>query len=321
MNTETPNPALVFVYLGRMPEYVKYSLILNSRYNKIVLLCDTDVGYSMPNVNVINIKRFYKSNVFINLADEVTNSFRDGFWLKTIERFYVLIAYMKYYNVESLFHGEIDNLIFSLENISSHLNELGSGLFYPTLNDTIAGASLMYINSIKELELMCAYFNAQKAFKDDMRMLAEYFELSQNVFPLPSENNFSDDLSMCVEGEKCMFDVASLGQYVFGIDLRNSGRPIFNKYQNVNCRIDLSTITFRVDESLNGFYTQKDGQEFKVINLHIHSKIFKKLYCDNNFILRIVKKLNNATSTLISINVRNYKCIRHICSYIKSFNS
>lgn len=319
MITINTNPSLVFVYLGKLPDYAKYSLILNSRYNKIVLLCDTNFEYSIPNVDVISIKLFYKSNLFIDLADNSTKNFRDGFWSKTIERFYVLMAYMKYYNIKSLFHGEIDNLIFSLEKMPYYLNKLGSGLFYPKLNDKIAAASLMYINSIKELELMCTYFNEQKSFKDDMQMLAEYFEYSQNVFQLPSENNLSDDLPMYVENEKCIFDVASFGQYLFGIDLRNSLRPIFNKYQNVHCRTDLSKIKFRINEISNEFYLQNNGQEFKVINLHIHSKIFKKICCDNKFVLKIVNKLNNGTSTLISINVRNYKFIRNIFSYINSF--
>lgn len=309
-------PALVFVYLGKLPDYIKYSLILNARYNNIILLCDTTFAHSIKNVTVISTKIFYTKNGFDRLADEATSNFRDGFWLKTIERFFVLAAYMKYYNIEKLFHGEIDNLIFGLEDLPYCLDKIGSGLFYPLLNKKIASASIMYINSALELDSLCSYFGKQEIFKDDMRMLAEYSEFSKNVFLLPSENNLTGELSMQIGNENLIFDVASFGQYLFGIDLRNSGRPIFNKFENTHCTADFSKIKFMVDVLSNEFNLQINGKRFRLMNIHIHSKIFKKIYCDKEFTFRLVNKINRGVSTLISINVRNYS-VRSVLGYIR----
>jgi len=312
VNQLNNNPSLVFVYLGKMPEYVQYSLLLNSRYNKITLLCDADFELVIPNINVVNVKSFYNGNEFNNLADDSAKRFRDGFWVKTIERLYVLYAYMKHANLRRIFHGEIDNLIFSLDNIADVLDRQGTGLFYPMLTNKIAAASLMYINSIDEMESLISFFNAQTTFKDEMLMLAEYVEHSNNVYTLPAENNTNNEIDVTLDNEKLVFDVAAFGQYLFGIDLRNSGRPVFNKYQNIHCRTDLSKLNFRMDEATGQIYVQRDHQELKLINIHIHSKIFKRIYQQTDYVTNVINKLNNRKRTLISLNIRNYKYIRNL---------
>lgn len=317
MKPKDSKPQLVFVYLGSLPDYVEYSLILNSRHNKTILLCDSPVNLNIPNLEIIDIREFYDNRVFNNLADDAVKRFRNGFWVKTVERFYVLAAYMKQYKVEKVFHGEVDNLVFGLGNIAASLDLLGKGLFYPALTKKIAGASLMYVNSLDELSRMCMFINMQKKFKDDMALLAEYSQNSKNVFLLPSENNLNVALS--VNNEKCIFDVASVGQYLFGIDFRNSGRPVYNRYQNMHCTVDLSKYIYKLDGAGDAVFLESGEERFKMINLHIHSKIFKKMYKDPDYFRKIVERLNRGSRTLISINVQNFKYVRSFLNCIRSF--
>ena len=296
---------LVFVYLGQLPEYATYSLMINSQYNKIVLLHDCEITNPISNIEYIHIGKFYDKKSFVNLMDPNTWKFkyRNGFWYKTIERFYVLKSYMEYFKISSLFHAEIDNLIFDLSGISTSLDGVGSGLFYPIITTgKRAAASFMYINSTIELDSMLNHFNSQKEFKDDMLMLAEYASVSKNVHPLFSENNLKS--ANASDTKVCCYDAASIGQYLFGIDFRNARRPIYNGFQNENCTIDLSTLRFNIDGQY-GINVSYKEHSFLLKNVHVHSKIFKKMYVDKSYIPTIIDRNNRGKKSLISLNINN----------------
>lgn len=311
------SPELVFVYLGRIPDYVRYSLLLNSKYNRIVILCDELFHSSTPNVKVIPIDEFYAGGVFESLADLKTRLFRDGFWVKAVERFYVLAAYMRHYGVERLFHAEIDNLVFNLDGIASYLDKHKCGLYYPVIDGRIAAASLMYINSIAELDAMCAYINKQTEFKDDMRLLAEYVGKSSAACGLPSENSLNGGAPIIVMGDKCVFDAASIGQFLFGVDLRNSSGPVYNRFQNTNCRMELSGLRFRYDGVAGQLYIGQHGDEYRVVNLHIHSKVFKKLFVNPEYLPRVIDRINRGLRTIIAVNFYNFRGVRHVLALFR----
>ena len=294
---------LVFVYLGRLPEYVIYSLKINSKYNRITLLHDCEIQNHVANVEYINIDDFYDRRQFVNLiAESPLKNFRDGFWYKTTERFYVLRAYMDHYNVHAIFHAELDNIVYNLEGVSISLDKIGNGLFYPILNNKKAAASFMYINSFSELDALIGYFNEQKTFKDDMQLLAEYASASVNVFPLPSENSLC---KMPVSNEvQCIYDAASIGQYLLGIDFRNASRPIFNGFQNENCIIDLSQLKF-IQDGDKGILMFYDQAIYLLKNIHVHSKVFKRMYLSESYVPRIMKKINGGKKSLMSLNFKN----------------
>ena len=309
---ESNPPPLIFVYLGQLPEYVKYSLLLNSKYNKIILLTDGQTVDIDASINVLQISKFYNADSFNNLVDARARKFRGGFWFKTIERFFVLKSFMIHFNIDKIFHGELDNLVFSLANISRGLDEVGCGLFYPMLNEAIGGASLIYINSVEELSAMCKFFNSQQVFSDDMKLLADYQKQSLNIFILPSENSLNDEQSFKVDEQKLIFDLASFGQFIYGIDLRNCAKPVYNGFQNRHCTLDFSKLAFREDPNSKELYVITGNSEFKIVNLHVHSKIFKKLYHNVRFSTRLIARINQGKRTLISCNFRNFKFIRNV---------
>jgi hypothetical protein len=84
---------------------------------------------------------------------------------------------------------------------------------------------------------------------------------------------------------------------LFGIDPRNSKFPIFNKFRNENSKFDLEKCIFHLSISSNVALINNTN----LYNIHVHSKIFEKLI-DENWLNRLIKRLNNNKKTLITYN-------------------
>jgi hypothetical protein len=102
------NSPIVFVFIGdKLPKYVKYSLIIseNNTNNPIYLVTNCRLPRGLNRT----IKVPFESNK-LNITDKSffaekkTNKFRDGFWNKTIQRYFLLYEFMKCNNHSSVFH-------------------------------------------------------------------------------------------------------------------------------------------------------------------------------------------------------------------------
>ena len=159
MNTNAP---LIFVYLGKkLPKYVKYSTLLacKTSHSEVVLLSEVALDIKNDNYKNILIQSFYDYSEFKKVAKYLNfdKDFWNGFWLKTLERFFVLRQYMKHFEINKCFHAEADNMVFNLSGLSQKLDIIGEFIFIPKPSQDRALASLIYINSIKPIEMLCSY--------------------------------------------------------------------------------------------------------------------------------------------------------------------
>ena len=119
---------LIFIYLGKkIPEYARASILLAQKFSglEVVLLADSNPRLDLE---VLQPNSFYDATDFEKLAKSrsIPNNFRQGFWLKTLERFFVLEQYMKFSNSEKVFHAELDQVLFRNDILISNLEKVKS---------------------------------------------------------------------------------------------------------------------------------------------------------------------------------------------------
>jgi hypothetical protein len=250
----------------------------------------------------------------LNLANSAHAKFRKGFWLKTTERFFALEEYMRLNGIKQCFHAELDNLVFANDGLANRLNSLGSGFFVPFDSPNRAMASIMYVNSIDTLRNFCQFVDQLHGDYNDMELLAMYgATYPSDVLALPSsiDNDglktrlLQKGIQTLNEKDVGIFDAAAIGQWYFGIDPRNSYFKVQNRFTNDVANVDLSQFRLRWSDELRKFYASdksKQQSEYLVNNLHIHSKIHRKITRPGSLI-SIVNRTDSGNVIVISRNV------------------
>jgi hypothetical protein len=305
---------LVYVWLGSvLPKWAQRSMEFSTKSSdvKTVLLSSREIGPIEGVDRQYFLEDFYTS---VEINDEKLkniNLYRDGFWLKTIERYFVLLQYMNKKNVGSLFHAELDNIVFSIGELGKRLDLIGKGFFLPTDSDTRGIGSLIYINDKDALEKLCKHYILNKSFiPNDMVLLGEMCQKYNNFFRLPTEKVISEisvkddeDSYSSVGG---IFDAAAIGQYILGVDPRNINTSLFNKFINENASINFDNITFNFNELSKKFTLIHKGNKnkYNLYNIHLHCKLID-VFANNKKFNKILNRLNNNKKTLISFNIYN----------------
>ena len=306
---------LYFVYLGnRLPKYAIPSLRLAVKHSgmNIVLIGNAVLEEKTIDCNVtfISVESFYDNSDFLRISKNLisNHAFREGFWLKTLERFFVIEQYMKFKGLNTLLHGELDQLFFGLEVLNARLKLLiKDGLYLPLRDPENAVASIIYIRNPESLTSLLKY--AKKSlFHNEMRLISDWGnENPSMIFGLPtlaSELISYRELKniKIVESEVLngVFDAAQLGQWVAGIDPRNVSLGIkpFNKVVDIDVSSMLTKailsdliFKFRVDDN-SLFVEYKDSSSLRLYNLHIHSKIHSNLINYNPDLIGLFDSVN-----------------------------
>ncbi len=315
---------LIFVYIGKeMPRYAYHSLnfaVENSGL-KVILISDVEPK-SKLNKAIEHVR--YVSNEE-KLDDLSSNQFRDGFWIKTTERFYAIQQFLLSSKMERFFHAELDNLIFNISNVSTHLDIVGSGIFVPRLNDNYALASLMYVNSKVAFDEFCQFSRTFHYSQNDMEILSKFLDEKPSIgFSLLSNPDKRRNVLPSHESEALwsagLFDAAAIGQWYFGIDPRNSYGTVRNLFQNDKHAGNLQDYKLGCDLLNSQIQISSKSQSFVTVqlnNLHVHSKILKRLV-DGNDLEKIINRTNNGYSTLITLNLKaKFRWVRDILLVIR----
>jgi hypothetical protein len=304
---------LIFVYSGsNLPEYAFYSLNFAARNSncKCILLTDAkNLGINRldSSIGLHYIENFHDKSILIDfkigLSKKFQSKFRDDFWFKVYERFFIIQSFMRINNIDNFFHAECDNLIFDLSNLSKNLSSISNGVFVPRDSINRSIHSLIYVNNISTFDLMCDKFKEMKTFENEMIQTALIVDNNVNFYSLPTDTifntpppkwNFISPLD--IDG---IFDAASIGQWLFGVDGRNIIGPIYNHFKNemIGYNIDDCIFSF----SNNKFSLRLNNKIYNVYNLHFHSKLHKKILSDCNF----SKYTFNNKRILLDFNIKN----------------
>jgi hypothetical protein len=306
------NAPIIFIYKGILPQYIYDSINYNNKtnYGKIILICDLKI---LKKKKIIKkIKTFdYKEfdlNIKINLNKKI-KKFRSGFWLKTIERYFILLNFVKFYNIREFYHAELDNVFSNINGLHKKLNKIGRYFYLTTVNlNKQAFGSVIYINQVKILEYFCTFIKKklEKKFYNDMELL--YLFAKKNINKIKYLPTFLEKKNKNYLNYKDLdgiFDNLNLGVYIFGTDPRNHARPIYNRenlYQNKKMESILKNSAFDIIK--NNFLLTLENKKLNVFNLHIHSKLIRKFFLKKKYAI-LLKKFNKGQQSLISLNILN----------------
>lgn len=250
--------ALIYVWIGSaLPDWARVSLGLSKSTSGVqtILLCSRAIG-SVPEVSrQYFLEDFYSPHDFLSARYEHASAqFRDGFWIKVIERFFILEQFVRMYGYTNFFHAELDQLIFNIADLGSKLDEFGFGCFCPRDDINRGIASLIYVNDTGALKAFTDLALTKIKFDfNDMDLLGELLRHSNKFFSLPTEAVFASDKAnlpfKCVAQNFTggIFDAAAIGQFLFGIDRRNCSGRLFNGFENENRGCNLWALKYEID--------------------------------------------------------------------------
>lgn len=319
------NNKLTYVYLGnKWPEYATHSIDLAKTFSGLDVRLITNLSQEIKseNVEIIDANKFYDSAKFdkISKSKILLNKFRDNFWIKTLERFFVLEKYMKISGEKTIFHAELDQVLFRNDKLIFNIEATkNKGLFFPYHKSGQAIASIFYCNEYTSLESLIEFANSELNYLSDMQLLAQWSkEFPRQAFILPSlatslrESEFRNETKATIlsaadlEG---LVDGAQLGQWIAGIDPRNV--PILSKPRNHHVDEpnqllltfeDLKKVKYSFDSEYNFLKINfKENKYGNLYNFHIHSKVHRwlRLPSKQKSVNRIIDLANSDTDVTI----------------------
>ncbi len=287
--------SIVYVHIGVefFPEYIYDSIYQSS------LISLKSYIYVLTNKD--NINMIYSKLKSLDINDNIVHcipletlkitqldipkdiaNFRNNFWEYSILRFLYIEAFMNQYSRFNVLHLENDVMLYcDASIIIQDYNKNLLHLVKDAPNRVIA--SIMYIPNVNVLNPLIEHIRNQLklGFKNDMELLGNFEEsvCFFNIFPDAYHTNF-------------IFDGAAIGQFLGGIDPRNSNGQSTVGFVNETCSFKPNTVNiFKKNviinehcKSLGVYFTKtKNTQTLKrIVNLHIHCKDLVQFSSINN---------------------------------------
>lgn len=310
-NTKNEEPSIVFVHLGSsLPDYLPIAIAQARLFNpslSIYLIANKKALTKGAKKELRNSQTKFiscesltqsASHKKFRAKSKLDKKFRKGFWTFTTERFFYLSAFLKKYNLSNIFHLENDVMLYTDLKcalpifLKNYANKIGATFD----NDNRCIPGFLYISNQAALEQFTDFIGATAERGDnDMQLFAkfqkqeegkwikhlpiltpEYAKDHQLISSSGSKGSNPLDFSSHIEEFHSIFDAAAIGQYLGGIDPRNGDST--PGFINEECIFNPSNFQFawKADEHSRKIPIMAyKGKEYKINNLHIHSKNLK----------------------------------------------
>lgn len=284
-----------------IPEYFYDNIFHNSKYcSKIHILTNkvSELYNKISNLNFYNHVEIhnineYRDNFLENIKGlEDIKSFRDGFWIKTINRYFDICNFLQKKEIKNVFHIENDVLIYtSLEYIYKFIVVKKEEIYVCRDNKDRALGSMIYIANKEKIKKLC--FSMIEKIKEglksnflfnDMQLLGYQQELE--TFPVsPNQNGIVD---------ACCF-----GQCLGGIDPRNGNNTIGYVNPDSDFKPEFEKFLYIGNDWYYGLC--------KLHTLHIHSKELWKFTGDINLTKKQVLQVGRFSKNIIDYKEVDYE--------------
>jgi hypothetical protein len=165
-------------------------------------------------------------------------------------------------------------LYYDLRNLLDELKETYPGGALTFLNNELVIPGLMYFRDSEAVKEMVEYFSQPGHLKNnDMLSLADYAKKTGNLKALPVINMQVPECPMAAVGAEdlqVMFDAAAYGQFLTGIDPRNSGNKNTTGYVNEDSCFNVRNVSIVWEKIDDLLVPMVNG--IQLVNLHVHSK-------------------------------------------------
>jgi len=288
------SPEEVDIYLVAFPE----------KEETFIPLCSQ---YGVKFVSTTTLKKTIVHESFSKNLTNYDSAFRDDYWRYVIERFFYMEEVMVEFSIKAAIHMEYDVLVYmNLPPLSKKIKEHISGLALSFDNDTQGYPSFVVINDVNALSMLNGFFSVNCASGlTDMKLLS-YFrkvyptlmeslpQIPRKVFEAnpsgranldgttPQENpaylaNLFDELG------EVIFDSLAIGQFVGGIDMRNTAGMCIIEYVNESSFYKVSEfgIEWRQDSEKRWYPVSRiENGNYRIVNIHLHSKMLSHFLSD-----------------------------------------
>lgn len=320
---------VVFVYLGQtLPRYVGRSLKLAAKYSgqRVLLIANGIHAKKFKNAGAefIAIEEFYDPSEFAMARNQILldHEFREGFWLYSFERLFVLGQFMAWTGSESLFHAELDQLLFGTSDLVDHLERTHKkGVFFPFHSPNKAVASVLFVNARNSLHRLIRFSTSSEPFNNEMELLVRFskafpedsVELPTVGAALPQSSSedfvFTENFVKPTDIGPGAVDAAELGLWVGGRDPRNLGweelpstKWVYEQHKASLGRKYLEELHFHFEPSarlLQVTHNQDPGAAIRLYNLHIQSKVHSWIWRKDPELHRLFESANSSSSMKI----------------------
>lgn len=290
---------IALVYMGTVPTYARECVQQLQAWSNlpIVFLTDDvtrarDILHDYLQVTVVDTSKLPPTENLRELQRQ-RHHFGPTQWIPgrtdlfytSLQRFYLLEAWMRSADAKHVFHLEVDNLIYfdpaafetqltskDIAVVWEGVDRVCAGVFFARDADGIAKMNKGMLDSIpkadfkSEMVLMSMYCNQHPE-----RVLALPHYFGKDVKSHPHSKLYENQHLF---GEH-LFDGGSIGVWVSGIDGIHCNYTIQPKVNPWVKDIDFSTfgVNEHYDEQQRRYFTlEKDGETRRVFNLHIHNK-------------------------------------------------
>lgn len=311
----SPNPnalyRIVFVHIGEnLPDYIFTAISQAYLFNpnaEIILVADQKAINNVPSpspnyLTIFQTEKLKKTREHIAFIKNSTlcRTFRNAFWFYATERLFYLNDLICQFELKNTFHLENDNMLYAnLEEMLPIFYDNYAGIGAPFESDFRGFASFMFIRDEVSIKLLSKHllkyshlgqnemillnsFRKKHPYwlKQLPTLMPEYIKDHELITILDVKNTI-DPNSYCnhLDQFKSLFDGASYGQYLGGIDPRNGiSEP---GYINPEAFFNCSYMDFEwIKDDLNRkipYVIYKDSK-YRISTLHIHSKNLQLFY-------------------------------------------
>ncbi len=294
---------IIYAFIGKLPSYILGTVhqVRTWSNNKITLITDDIESPYINllknyNVSVINAKELEDTS-FLNTVDENINKFciatkigdRKLLFIKSFERFFLLLNYMKKYNPQHILFLELDMLLyFNPDDLLPKLSEKEMALSY--VDKDFYCSAFFYIKSVEILTNLTNFFKQfikdakPDEFLSEMLALGKWFQNPQNLkscWLLPSAPNH-DSYNILARRDfhafnKSLFDGLGIAIAVDGPDYthRNEWKQKEKKWWATDVKYYQYSYNWKTVNGLRVLYAKPDApgaEEYKVQCLHVHRK-------------------------------------------------
>jgi hypothetical protein len=217
-------------------------------------------------------------------------SFRDSFWLRVSNRFFIIDNYAKKNNIENFIYIENDVLLYNnFEKNIEILKKTNCEICVSVDSERRAVPCLIYFRDSEATSNLSNHYYNNRNW-NDMENLFIYFNNNRDKvinFPILPNNSGLElcsqpgirdtgniNYSFMFEEFSCIFDPQAIGQYIGGLDQRIHHRDTIG-FVNETTIFDVSKLDFIWIDSLP--YINFNDRKIPIHNIHVHSKDLQKL--------------------------------------------
>ncbi len=277
-------PVVAFVHLGGNPSPTLLSMAnaVKTRVNEVRVFLVTDFPNNWDEFpgEIVEYDPAQRSSFILKFIKKYPElkSMAGGYWLYALERLFALKSIYSILPSDSHFvHLESDVLSLLNEADFELMAKKVQRVACPRFSDERGVASIFFVPSQREfdkaIESFIQILNGPSSPTNDMDLLG--ICLNNNIIDeLPS---LPKDAWENSQGERLVFDGAAYGQYLFGQDPFHTDGKRISGFQNPDFGINLQQAKWSIVEPHEGgashlLFSFKEN-EYRVLNLHIHSKL------------------------------------------------